>query len=97
MSPAAKSESRVRKPLTLTFRCPGARSVALVGEFNDWNESAHPMKHDPDLDAWTITFEIPPDRYEYKFLVNDREWWNDQNTPKVPNVWGSENSYLEVT
>lgn len=82
--------------LTLTFRCPRARTVALAGEFNDWSESAHPMTYDPALGAWTITLDLPAGRYEYKFLVNGREWWNDQNAPKVANVWGSENSYREV-
>jgi 1,4-alpha-glucan branching enzyme len=96
MTAAAKSGCSLQK-LTLAFRCAGARSVALVGEFNDWNESTHPLEYDPDLDVWTITVELPPGRYEYKFLVNDREWWNDQSAPKVPNVWGSENSYLEIT
>jgi hypothetical protein len=23
-------------------------------------------------------------------------WWNDPEAPTVPNVWGSENSYVDV-
>lgn len=36
-----------------------------------------------------------PRRYEYKFLVDGREWWNDPEAPKTPNVWGSENSDID--
>ena len=96
MTAAAKSGCPLQN-LPLAFRGAGARSVALAGEFNGWSESTDPMEYDPDLDAWTITPELPPGPYEYKFLVNGREWRNDPSAPKVPNVWGSENSYLEVT
>lgn len=83
--------------VTFSFRCPGARSVALGGDFNDWNVSAaHPMVYDSLLDVWTLTLPLEPGRYEYKFFVDGREWWNDPYAPKVPNIWGSENSYLDV-
>ena len=81
---------------TFRFRCPGARSVALVGDFNDWNASAHPMDYDTDLELWSITLSLSPGRYEYKFFVDGREWWNDPNAPALPNAWGSENSYLDI-
>ena len=80
----------------ISFRCPGAKSVALAGDFNGWDVSAHPMVYDPELDAWTVTLALEPGRYEYKFFVDDRDWWNDPAAPKVPNVWGSENSYIDV-
>lgn len=84
------------KLVVLTFRYPRARSVAVVGEFNDWRESAQPLVYDAALDEWRIELWLKPGRYEYKFLVDGRDWWNDQNAPKVPNVWGSENSYVDV-
>lgn len=79
-----------------TFRLPGARSVALAGDFNGWDVSAHPMVYDPAEEAWSITLALEPGRYEYKFLVEGRDWWNDPDAPKTPNVWGSENSYVDV-
>ena len=65
-------------------RYPRARSVAVVGEFNDWRESAQPLVYDAALDEWRIELWLKPGRYEYKFLVDGRDWWNDQNAPKVP-------------
>jgi 1,4-alpha-glucan branching enzyme len=72
-----------------------AKTVALVGDFNEWSPTRHPMARGPD-DVWYVDLELPPGRHEYKFVVNGSEWWNDPSAPKVPNVWGSENSYVDV-
>ena len=81
---------------TFRFRCEGATSVALAGQFNGWSESAHVMRDDTDRGHWSITVSLAPGRYEYKFFVDGRTWWNDPEAPTVPNVWGSENSYVDV-
>ncbi|MBI2114683.1 MAG: isoamylase early set domain-containing protein [candidate division NC10 bacterium] len=72
-----------------------AKTVALAGDFNGWSTIAHPMKRGRDR-IWTIEMDIPPGRHEYKFLVNGEAWWNDPDAPKVQNVWGTENSYVDV-
>lgn len=82
--------------VSFSFRCPGAGSVNLAGDFNNWNVSAHAMIYDSLLDIWTVALPLEPGRYEYKFFVDGRAWWNDPFAPKVPNFWGSENSYLDV-
>lgn len=82
--------------VVLVFRCPAARSVAIAGDFNEWSPTAHPMIRDESGELWHIRLALAPGRYEYKFLVDGRDWWNDPDAPKVPNVWGSENSYVDV-
>ena len=82
--------------VTFSFCYPEARSVTLAGDFNDWDVTATPMTYEPSRGCWTVTLELAQGRYEYKFFVDRREWWNDPNAPKVPNIWGSENSYLDV-
>jgi 1,4-alpha-glucan branching enzyme len=78
------------------FRCNDVQAgVTLVGDFNDWNPASHAMRQIPD-GTWWAEVTLPPGRYEYKFLVDGREWWNDPDAPKAPNVWGSENSVVEV-
>jgi hypothetical protein len=47
--------------------------------------------------SWTLELELPVGRHEYKFLVDGRQWWNDPEAHKVPNFWGSENSYVDVS
>jgi len=77
------------------FKSSCARTVALACEYNGWSTTAHPMSKGPD-DVWSVDVDLPPGRHEYKFLVDGKQWWNDPEAPKVPNVWGTENSYVDV-
>jgi 1,4-alpha-glucan branching enzyme len=91
--PHGKEERMARK--TFRFEHRTARTVALAGDFSGWSATAHPMKRGRDK-IWSIALDLTPGRHEYKFLVNGDEWWNDPDAPKVQNVWGSENSYVDV-
>ncbi|MBE0543597.1 MAG: isoamylase early set domain-containing protein [Verrucomicrobia bacterium] len=55
----------------VNFVCisPQARSVCLVGDFNQWNPAAHPMKQMPDR-AWFLTMELKHGHHRYAFLVD---------------------------
>lgn len=86
----------MKRTVTFRFWHPRSASVALVGDFNSWDISAHPMSYDAEGDVWTLTLELEPGRYEYKFFVDGRTWWNDPDAPSMPNPWGSENSYVDV-
>jgi len=77
------------------FKSGDARTVALACDCNGWSATAHPMSKGPG-DVWSIDVDLPPGRHEYKFLVDGKHWWNDPETPKVPNIWGTENSYVDV-
>jgi len=77
------------------FRSGYASTIALAGDFNGWSVTAHPMNKGPD-DVWSVDVDLPPGRHEYKFLVDGKQWWNDPEAPKIPNIWGTENSYVDV-
>jgi 1,4-alpha-glucan branching enzyme len=81
--------------IRLQFRHAAASRVAVAGDFNGWRTTSHLLDRDKG-DLWALEVDLPPGRHEYKFLVDGRQWWNDPEAPKVPNVWGSETSYLEV-
>jgi len=55
----------------INFTCiaPQARSVSLVGDFNQWNPAAHPMKQMPDR-AWLLSLELKHGHHRYAFLVD---------------------------
>ncbi len=55
----------------VNFICqaPHAQSVSLVGDFNDWNPAATPMKQGPDK-AWTTQMELKHGHHRYAFLVD---------------------------
>jgi len=78
------------------FRYARASTVAVAGDFNGWTTAAQPMQRQAD-GSWTLELELPAGRHEYKFFVDGRQWWNDPEAPKVPNLWGSENSYVDVS
>jgi hypothetical protein len=72
-----------------------ANEVILTGSFNGWNEQELKMNKVPE--GWRLSAELPPGRYEYKFIV-DGEWMHDPvNKEKVRNEHETFNSVLFVT
>jgi len=41
----------------------------LVGDFNQWNSTSHPLKQMPDR-AWMTTVELKHGHHRYAFLVD---------------------------
>jgi len=61
-----------QKPLrALNFICnaPQAKSVAVVGDFNQWNPASHAMKQMPDK-TWLLNVELKHGHHRYAFLVD---------------------------
>jgi len=46
-----------------------AQSVSLVGDFNQWNPTSHPMKQMPDR-TWLLNVELKHGHHRYAFLVD---------------------------
>jgi hypothetical protein len=46
-----------------------ARTVFLVGNFNNWNPYSHPMRKNRS-GIWEISLELIPGAYTYRFLVD---------------------------
>lgn len=63
---------------------PQANSVALVGDFNDWDISAAPLTHDGS--AWSVTLPLLPGRHVYAFVVNGERWIVDPRAAKAPDA-----------
>lgn len=72
-----------------------SNQVILSGSFNGWDEYA--LKMHKVSDGWELRADLPPGRYEYKFIA-DREWLHDSlNKESVMNEHGTLNSVLWVT
>ncbi len=55
-----------------------AESVALLGEFNDWDPQALPMKKSKKGD-FSASVTLDNDReYQFRYLVNGGTWLNDE-------------------
>jgi 1,4-alpha-glucan branching enzyme len=50
--------------------------IALVGDFNDWSPTAHPMLRVDHRFSTTVHLR-PGCRHRYQFLVNRERWEND--------------------
>lgn len=77
---------------------PEAESVALVGDFNEWEPDAYELK-DPDGDGvWEIEVELEQNRvYTYNFLINETEWISDPSSKaRVQDSFGGEKSVLNL-
>ena len=82
----------------VTFKLKGykdAESVILSGSFNRWDESGFVMN--PTEEGWEITLQLGPNRYQYKFIIDNDLWIEDpQNPSKVQNEFGGYNSVIDV-
>lgn len=76
---------------------PDARSVSVVGDFNDWDPSATPLREAADAGVWTITVPLTAGRHQYVFLVDGNRWTPDPAAPTaVEDDFGMPNSVITV-
>jgi 1,4-alpha-glucan branching enzyme len=59
------------KPVNFLFLAPDAKEVMLVGDFNDWDPSATPMKRRPD-GGWAAQIQLLQGHHHYQFLVDGK-------------------------
>jgi 1,4-alpha-glucan branching enzyme len=64
------SAKKVIKPVPFMY-IGEAESVYVIGDFNDWDPTAHPMKHHVD-GAWRVNIPIPHGHHHYMFLVDGK-------------------------
>lgn len=57
---------------------PHAKCIYLIGSFNDWNQSSHPMSFDSSTGVWEITVSGAQewDSYKYHILGADDQWYD---------------------
>lgn len=74
----------------------GAKTVALAGEFNDWDASAQVLKKQKD-GSYKTTVELPVGgEYQYRYVLDGTTWTNDGAADKyvASGVSGEENSVV---
>jgi len=95
-----KTFSKTGKTCRVTFTVPSeisAQEVHLCGEFNDWNETSHPLKQRKDGHfSTTLTLETGRS-YRFRYLLDNERWENDYAADAyVPNEFGSDDSIVEL-
>ena len=94
----AKRYLKSKNIMKVTFYTPlslNAEAVYLVGDFNQWSESATPMEALKD-GRFKVVIELEPEsEYQFRYLVNGDEWHNDAEADRyVPNPYGGDNSVV---
>lgn len=78
------------------LEAPGARSVAVAGDFSDW-EPAYPLD-DPDGDGvWTGRVPVRPGVHTYMFVVDGERWLTDPEAERYQDDgFGNRNAVVAV-
>jgi hypothetical protein len=69
------------RPVRLRLAAPASSRVAVVGDFNDWDPAATPLRPAGDGDTWIVELRLKPGRYHYSFLIDGRRWARDPDQP----------------
>ncbi len=75
-----------------------AKSVHVVGEFNNWDRTASPNSKKRNGD-FTLTLKLEKDKeYQFRYLIDRRLWENDSNADKyIPSPYpDADNSVVIV-
>lgn len=96
-----KKESPKGKSVRVTFELPAdaaSDSVAVVGDFNDWDKNKDTMKFDAKAGVWKKAISVKPgSTYEFRYFVDGREWRNDEQADgHTPNPYYGQNSVISV-
>jgi hypothetical protein len=76
---------------------PTARTVSVVGDFNDWDPTATPLREAAGAGVWTITVPLAAGRHQYVFMVDGNRWTPDPAAPvAVEDDFGLPNSVITV-
>ncbi len=94
-----KSKNVCRVTFTLPkIAASDAKSVCIVGDFNNWNIHANPMKKLKNGD-YTIKLDLEPGKeYQYRYFVDESKWENDWNADKyVRSLYGDSDNSVVMT
>jgi 1,4-alpha-glucan branching enzyme len=98
---ASKTTTNTDTTAKITFSLPKeavgmAKTVALVGDFNNWDiVNGIVLKKQKD-GSYVTTLELATGKeYQYRFLINGEIWENAWNAPKyTPSPFGGDNSVV---
>ena len=85
----------------VTFVLPEAgidgQRVAVVGDFNDWDPTARPLRKHRDERSASVVLDAGR-RYAFRYLAEGGRWFNDEAADdNRPNEHGGSDSVLDLT
>jgi hypothetical protein len=73
-----------------------ARSVSLVGDFNQWGATPLPLRATGTGDAWAASVPVASGRHEYAFIVDGKHWVADPFAPRESDEFDTNSSVITV-
>lgn len=97
-----KAYPKKGKTCKVTFELPveatrGVKKIALVGDFNNWDKTAHILTKNKDgLYAVTLTLDQGHE-YQFRYLMDDSRWENDWSADKyLPSSFGNADNSVVI-
>lgn len=84
----------------VTFQLPNsiqADKIYLVGDFNDWHYTSHPMLRSHD-GGWILALDLElGQRYQFRYLCDGSNWMNDGDADGYEhNEFGTSNFVVDT-
>jgi hypothetical protein len=70
-------------PVQFVLVAPDARSVAVVGDFNNWGLGDTALVAENHNGVWSVSAPVPAGVHRYAFLVNGEQWVADPTAPRA--------------
>jgi 1,4-alpha-glucan branching enzyme len=84
------------KPINFFCDAPAAKAVYLVGDFNRWNPTTHPMEQ--RLDGWWfLQVSLTHGHHQYRFLVDGKPMLDPHAAGVVHNEINEEVSLIAIS
>jgi 1,4-alpha-glucan branching enzyme len=95
-----KVYSKTGRACRVTFILPpdaNADTAFLCGEFNDWNQTSHPLTPRKDGSLARMIWLESGRQYRFRYWVNDSRWENDWAADAyMPNPFGGDDSIASL-
>lgn len=83
------------KPVRFHFEAPDAKSIYLVGDFNNWDPTANPMRRQAD-GCWLVQVPLSRGHHEYQFLVDGEPTLDPHARGVGQSEWNNQVSLISV-
>jgi len=80
-------------PFNIRIRIPEASTVFIAGTFNKWKKDEYRLEKE-EGDWWVYDDKLPEGNHNYKFVVNNREWYVDFDSEIVTDDTGVSNTLV---
>jgi hypothetical protein len=73
-----------------------AKSIELVGDFNEWTKGATKLTPSGAPGVWAVSIPLSPGRHEYAFIINGIKWSTDPLAIRSSDDFDTESSVIHV-